>query len=62
MTTNTVHKQPFAALLDFFRDYPGRPTPENQEGKTNLDLLEQQMMSVSESAGPYANMHLDPDT
>jgi len=31
------------------RDYPGEPTPErqNQEGKTNLDLLEQGIVSGS---------------
>jgi len=33
------------ALLDFVRDYLGEPTPERyyQEGKTNLDLLEQEV-------------------
>jgi len=30
--------------LDFVRDYPDEPTPERyyQEGKTNLDLLQQE--------------------
>ena len=39
----------FMALLDFVRDYPGEPTPEryHQEGKTNLDLLEQEIVSGS---------------
>jgi len=37
------------ALLDFVRDYPGDATPEryHQEGKTNLDLLEQEIASGS---------------
>ena len=30
------------ALLDFIQDYPGEP-----EGKTNLDLLEQEIVSGS---------------
>jgi len=32
------------ALLDFVWDYPGEPTPEryHKEGKTNLDLMEQE--------------------
>jgi len=39
----------FMALLDFVRDYPGELTPErkNQENKTNLDLLEQEIVSGS---------------
>ena len=51
--------------LDFVLDYLGEPVPEwlNQEGKTNLDLLEQEIASGSGiSAEPYANMHLVPDT
>jgi len=41
--------QPFYGPLDFVRDYPGEPVPErlNQEGKTNLDLLEQELVSGS---------------
>jgi len=37
----------FTALLDLVRDYPGEPAPErlNQEVKTNLDLLEQEIVS-----------------
>jgi len=37
------------AILDFVRDYPGEPVPEryNHEGKTNLDLLEQEIVSGS---------------
>jgi len=37
------------ALLDFVWDYPGEPEPERlkQEGKTNLDLLEQEIVSGS---------------
>jgi len=39
----------FTALLDFVRDYPGEMAPEryNQEGKTNLDLLQQEIVSSS---------------
>ena len=33
----------------------------NQEGKTNLDLLEQEIVSGVASAGPYASLHLIPD-
>jgi len=33
----------------------------HQKGKTNLDLLEQEVVAVT-LAGPYANLHLDPDT
>jgi len=45
------------ALLDFVRDYPGEPTPEryHQEGKTNLDLLEQEIVSGS---GTTTTIHL----
>jgi len=37
------------ALLDSVRDYPGEPAPESQkqEGKTNLDLLKQEVVSGS---------------
>jgi len=37
------------ALLDSVWDFPGEPAPErqNQEGKTNLDLLEQETVSGS---------------
>jgi len=37
------------ALLDFVWDYLGEPTSERyyQEGKTNLDLLEQEIVSGS---------------
>jgi len=33
------------ALLDYVQDYPGEPASErqNQKGKTNLDLLEQEI-------------------
>jgi len=34
----------------------------HQKGKPNLDLLEQEIVSGIASAGPYANLHLDPDT
>jgi len=36
-------------LLNFVHDYPVEPTPEryNQEGKTNLDSLEQEVTSSS---------------
>jgi len=48
------------ALLDFVWDYPGEPTPEryHQEGKTNLDLLEQEIVSGSGISWAYANLHL----
>jgi len=37
----------FMAILDFVRDYLSELEPERQnlEGKTNLDLLEQEIMS-----------------
>jgi len=37
----TITHNHFMALLDYVRDYPGQPAPErqNQEGKTDLDLL-----------------------
>jgi len=34
----------------------------HQKGKTSLDLLQQVIMMAVASAGPYANLHLDPDT
>ena len=36
----------FYGSLVFVRDYPGEPVPERQngEGKTNLDLLEQEIV------------------
>jgi len=33
-----------------------------QKGKTNLDLLEQEIVSGSGISGPYANLHLGPDS
>jgi len=33
---------------------------QHQKGKTNLDSLEQEVAVAS--AGPYANLHLAPDT
>jgi len=61
--THTHTNNHFTAHLDFVRDYPGEPAPERQkqEGKTNLDLREQEIVAVA-SAGPYANLHFDPDT
>ena len=46
--THVTHNH-FTALLDFVRDYPDEPTPEryHQEGKANLDLLEQEIVSGS---------------
>jgi len=40
---------PFYRPLDLVQDYPGEPVPErwNQEGKTKLDLLEQEIVSGS---------------
>ena len=48
MYTHT-HTQPFYGPVKFCPDYPGELTPEtyNQEGKTNLDLLEQETVSGS---------------
>jgi len=45
-TTTTT---PFYSPLDFVQDYLGEPVPErqNQEGKTNLGLLEQEIVSGS---------------
>jgi len=41
-----AHTQPFSGLLNFVQDYPGKLAPErNQEGKTNLDLLKQEIVS-----------------
>ena len=39
----------YTALLNFVQDFPGEPAPKrlNQEGKTNLDLLEQETVSGS---------------
>jgi len=39
----------FTALWDSVPDYPGEPAPEReiQESKTNLDLLEQEIVSGS---------------
>jgi len=62
MHTQTHNR--FMALLDFVHDCLGEPAPEKYllEGKTSLDLLEQEIVSGIASAGPYANLHLDPDT
>jgi len=42
-----THTNHFNVLLDFVWDYPGKPAPERykQEGKINLDLLEQDTVS-----------------
>jgi len=55
--------QLFYGPLDCVWDYPGEPIPErlNQEGKTNLDLLEQEILSGSSISCTYANLHLAPD-
>ena len=47
--THTHTHNHFTALLDFVRDYPGELAPErsNVEGKTNVDLLEQEIVSGS---------------
>jgi len=62
MHTHTHTHTLFMALLDFVRDYLGELAPERKEGKTNLDLLEQEIVSGVVSAGSYANLHLGPDT
>jgi len=40
------------ALLDFVQDYPGEQARErqNQEGKTNLDLLQQEIVRAVATA------------
>ena len=45
--THTHTHNRFMAFLDFVQHYPGELAPEkqNQEGKTNLDLLEQEIVS-----------------
>jgi len=49
----------------FFQDNPGKPAPEKQNysGKTNLDLLEQEIVSGSciRWGGRYAILHLTAD-
>ena len=47
--THTHTHNHFTALSDFVLDYPGERAPErqNQEAKTNLDLLEQEIVSGS---------------
>jgi len=54
--------QPFYGPLDWVWDYLGEPVPEryNQEGKTNLDLLEQETVSGSGISWTYANLCLTP--
>jgi len=44
--THTHTHNRFTAILDFVQDYPGELTPERyiQEDKTNLDLLEQEIV------------------
>jgi len=44
LTVKYTHILPFKALLDFVRDYLGELA---QKGKTNLDLLEQEIASGS---------------
>jgi len=48
-TNYSTTLQLFYGSLDFVRDYTGKPVTKRyyQEGKTNLDLLEQEMMSGS---------------
>jgi len=46
---------PFCTLLDCVQDYP---VSQNQKGKTNLDLLEQEIVSGSSISWAYANLHL----
>jgi len=47
--THTHTQNHFTALLKFVQDYTGEQVPErsNQESKTNLDLLEQEIVSGS---------------
>jgi len=63
LTVTHIHNY-FTALLDFVWDYPAEPAPErwNQEGKTSLDLQEQEIVSGIGISWPYANLHLDSDT
>jgi len=57
---------PFYATLDCVQDYPWELAPErqNQEGKANLYLLEQEIVRLSGSgiSLAYANLHLAPDS
>jgi len=49
-TTRGPTIQPFHGPMDLVRDYPGEPVQKrkaNQEGKTNLDLLEREIESRS---------------
>jgi len=59
----TLHYNRFTALLDFVRDYPGKLVPErqNQEGKTNLDLLEHETVSGSGICWAICKSDLTPD-
>jgi len=54
----TTLLQPFYGSLDCVRDYPGEPIPErwNQEGKTNLDLLEQETVSGSRISWAFVTL------
>ena len=53
----------YIRLMAFFQDNLGKPAPEkqNHSGKTNLDLLEQEIVSGSGISWAYANLHLAPD-
>jgi len=57
--------QPFYGPLDIVRNYPGKLSPkrQNQKSKTNLNLLDQEIVSGSgiSWAIQYANLHLVPD-
>ena len=49
ISIHTQHTIVFTALLEFVRDYPVSryQKGKNQEGKTNLELLEQEIVSGS---------------
>jgi len=45
--SNTHTHNHFTALLEYVRDHPGEQVPERQNQETNLDLLEQEIVSGS---------------
>ena len=47
------------SLLDFVRDYR---VSQHQEGKTNLDLLEQETVSGIGISWAICKLHIDPNT
>jgi len=56
----TTLLQYYIHLTAFFQDNPGKPAPEkqNHSGKTNLDLLEQEIVSGSGISWASGDMHI----